>query len=126
MTIPIYIRCFITLAFVALIIILSVTPGESETSDSIFVWLVAITPSLLQKFLHVSCYAVLTFLIVWSLELFGSMLLRSGLAFILAVGLGTALEWFQTMVPGRFGTLGDILLNGLGALAGLILAGLLL
>ncbi len=126
MTVPVFFRCFITLAFASLIIILSVTPDKSETDDSIFVWLVATTPSLLQNFLHVSCYAVLTFLIVWSLELFGSMLLRLGLALILAVGLGAAMEWYQTMVPGRFGTLGDNLLNGLGALAGLILAGLLL
>jgi glycopeptide antibiotics resistance protein len=126
MTIPVFFRCLITLAFVALIVILSVTPDRSETGDSIFVWLVATTPSLLQKILHVTCYAVLTFLFAWTLEKFGSTLSRLGLSFIFAIGLGIALEWYQTMVPGRFGTLGDVLLNGLGALAGLVLAGLLL
>jgi glycopeptide antibiotics resistance protein len=126
MAISIFFRWFITLAFVALIIILSVTPGRSETGDSIFVWLVASAPTLLQKIMHIACYAVLTFLFAWTLEQFGSMLFRLGIAFILAFGLGTALEWYQTMIPGRFGTLNDVLLNGLGALAGLAVAALLL
>ena len=126
MTIPIFLRCFITLAFVALVIILSIIPGEGEIGDSIFVWLVATTPSLLQKFLHVTCYAVLTFLIAWTLEQFGSLLFRLGFSFTLAIAMGVFLEWYQTMVPGRFGTFGDVLLNGLGALVGLVLAVFLL
>jgi VanZ family protein len=48
--------------------------------------------------------------------------MRLGASFLLTLGLGVALEWYQTQVPGRFGTLFDVLLNLVGTLLGLILA----
>jgi VanZ family protein len=36
------------------------------------------------------------------------------------------LEWHQTRVPGRFGTVADVLLNLIGAIIGLIAAMFLL
>ena len=48
--------------------------------------------------------------------------LRIALALLLSVGLGVALEWYQTQVPGRFGTITDMLLNAVGAIVGIFLA----
>ena len=41
-------------------------------------------------------------------------------------GLGVALEWYQTQVPGRYGTIVDVLLNVAGTVIGLGLAVLLI
>lgn len=126
MVISVPIRWFITLSFAVLLIVLSVTPGDSQKNDSIFVWLIASTPTLLQKIMHVAAYAALAFLWVWTLEHIKQEPMRLAMAFALTLGLGIALEWFQTLVPGRFGTLFDIVLNSFGAIAGLIAAILLL
>jgi len=126
MTIPVPSRWSITLSFVVILIVLSVTPGNSQKDDSIFAWLVVSTPTLVQKIMHVAAYAALSFLWVWTLLHIKQEPVRLATAFVLTLGIGVALEWFQTMVPGRFGTLFDIFLNSLGAAAGLIAAALLL
>jgi len=126
MTIPVPSRWFITLSFIVLLIILSVTPGSSQKDDSIFVWLVVSTPTLVQKIMHVTAYAALAFLWAWTLENIEPKAARLVMTFVLAVSLGIALEWYQTIVPGRFGTLFDIVLNSFGVIAGLIAATLLL
>ena len=115
-------RWVITLTFVVIVVVLSVTPGKSQTGDSIFVWLVANTPTPVQKLMHVVIYAALVGLWAWTLEAIESRFIRFLLAFLIAISLGSALEWYQTRVPGRFGTLVDALLNALGAIAGLLAA----
>ena len=126
MAIPVSIRWVITLALVVTIVALSVIPGHARTGDSAFVWLVAATPAPLQKLMHFLIYAGLAWLWVWTLEGIAPRWLRLAIAFTLTVGLGAALEWYQTRVPGRFGTLLDVLLNAAGAVAGLMAALLLL
>ena len=126
LAIPLTYRWLITLAFVALIIVLSVTPGKSEYGDTVFVWLVEHTPTLVQKAMHIGCYAVITALFAWSLESIESLTVRLMLSLTLALALGAVLEWYQTRVPGRFGTLVDVLLNALGALIGLLVAALMI
>jgi glycopeptide antibiotics resistance protein len=121
---PLFGRLLITLGLVVLIIVLSVTPGRNEPGDTGFVWLIAVTPKLLQKIMHFAVYASLALLWSWSLDSVDPKWLRIAAAFVLAVGLGIALEWAQTMVPGRFGTLTDVLLNSAGALAGALAASL--
>jgi len=115
-------RWVITLTFVVIVVVLSVTPGKSQTGDSIFVWLVANTPAPVQKLMHFVIYAALVGLWAWTLEAIESRFIRFLLAFLIAISLGSALEWYQTRVPGRFGTLVDALLNALGAIAGLLAA----
>ena len=122
----VFFRCLITLAFMALVIVLSVIPGKSQTGDSVFIWLIANTPTPVQKLMHIAVYAALVFLWAWTLEHIESQVIRLVTAFALTVSLGVALEWYQTTVPGRFGTLIDVLLNVLGAVAGAIAAILLL
>ena len=126
MSIPLSIRWVITLTLVAAVIVLSVIPGHARSGDSVFVWLVASTPTPLQKLMHFVIYAALACLWAWTLEGIAPRWLRLTLAFTLTVGLGAALEWYQTRVPGRFGTLLDALLNAAGAVAGLVAALLIL
>jgi len=118
-------RLAITLSFMAVMLGLSIVPGEAQDSDSFFIWAVAATPTLLQKTLHVLFYAVLTVLWAWTLEVMQSVYLRLAVAVCVAIGFGILMEWAQIYIPGRFGALGDVLLNALGAFLGLGLAVLL-
>jgi hypothetical protein len=115
-------RIGITLCFMALLIVASLIPGRAQPGDSVFIWLVAKTPTLLQKALHICLYGVLTLLWVWALDAVQSRLYRLVIAVTVAVLFGAALEWYQTRVPGRFGTLADVALNAAGALLGLCAA----
>ena len=124
--IPLIYRCLLTLAFIAMIVALSIIPGRAEPSDSVFSWLVVNTAPPVQKAMHVAVYAALVVLWMWTLEAVGSRALRALLSVALAIGLGALLEWCQLYVAGRFGTLSDVLLNGVGALLGLVLAIVLL
>ena len=126
LSLPAVYRWMLTILFVGLVVILSVTPGRAQAGDSIFVWLVVNTPTPLQKFMHVAIYAALALLVMWSLEAVESRTARIALTFVLTVGLGAILEWYQTLVPGRFGTIVDALLNAIGAIAGLLIGLLVL
>ena len=119
-------RWLATLAMVVVVVVLSITPGVQSDSDSAFVWLVVNTATPVQKAMHVAIYMTLAVLWYWSLERVRSRALRALLTISATVGLGAILEWHQTRVPGRFGTLMDIVLNAIGALAGVVLAALLL
>ena len=119
-------RWALTLALAALIIGLSVTPGVARPDDNLFSWLYAGTPPTAQKVLHIIMYGLLAFLWVWTLASIESTRLRLGISLLLTLGLGFALEWYQTRVPGRFGTLVAALLNAVGALIGVVVAVLLI
>jgi VanZ family protein len=122
LSIPPTYRWIITLVFVAIVIVLSVTPGRFQAGDSVFVWLIANTPTALQKFMHIAVYATLAMLFMWSLETIESRITRIVLTLVLALSLGAFLEWYQTRVPGRFGTIVDVLLNTAGTIVGLVAA----
>ena len=111
-----------TLLASAFVVFLSTIPGHTRYEDSNFVWLVAATPVGLQKSLHVLVYAALSILWIWALEKLDPRWLRLATALLLATAFGAALEWAQTMVPGRYGTLSDVILNAFGAILGLALA----
>jgi hypothetical protein len=121
-TVPSGYRWALTLALVALIVGLSVTPGVARPDDNLFSWLYLGTPPAAQKVFHIIMYGLLAFLWMWTLASIESTRLRLGISLLLTLGLGVALEWYQTRVPGRFGTLVDILLNAAGALLGLLIA----
>jgi len=124
--IPVAYRWLITFAFIALIIVFSITPGRDQAGDSVFVWLVVNATAPIQKLMHFVCYAAVAVLWAWTLEAVEPRLLRLLLALALTVGLGATLEWYQTQVPGRFGTLADAILNAVGAVVGVIIAILVL
>jgi VanZ family protein len=110
----------------ALLMLVSLIPGRPKPDDSTFIWLVAKTPTLIQKILHFSLYGVLVLLLAWSLESIESNTYRLLISFIIAVAFGAVMEWRQTKVPGRFGTVNDVVLNAAGAALGLLAAIVLL
>ena len=120
--IPFYVRWPVTLLFIVVVTELSLEPDATQTGDSYFSWLVVNTAPPVQKMLHVIIYGCLALLWLWTLENVSSQRLRTAAAFALPFGLGIALEWAQVSVPGRFGTLFDVLLNGIGAGGALWLA----
>lgn len=97
-------------------------PGSSGHSDSPISWLATKTPAPVQKLLHVCFYAVLALLLVWTLDGIQTWTYRLLIAFIIAVAFGAVMEWCQTMVPGRHGTMFDVALNAAGAALGLLVA----
>ena len=125
-TVSVWTRAALTLLLTILLLVLSLIPGRAEPGDSVFVWAVAMTPTPLQKLMHLLLYAVLTFLWAWTLEALESVKVRFAVAALLAASFGVVMELAQTYVPGRFGTLTDALLNGAGAALGLLLAWVLL
>jgi len=124
--VPTGLRWLLTIALITLIVALSLAPGHGRSGDTGFVWLVAVTPPTLQKSMHVAAYALLAALWAWTLASVDPRWLRLAMVFALCVALGGLMEWQQTHVPGRFGSLADALLNALGAAAGLLAAVLLL
>ena len=119
-------RLAITLVFVGVIVALSIAPGIERPGDSMFSWLVVNTAKPIQKAMHVAVYALLAVLWMWTLESVESRPARLALTLVACVGLGAMLEWHQTRVPGRFGTVADVVLNTIGAVLGLLAALLLL
>ena len=113
-------RLLLTLSFMALILILSVTPDQPMQGDSVFVWLVVTTPTLVQKILHLVVYGALATLWIWTLVARASARTSQTAAILVAIGFGAILEGCQAFVPGRFGSLYDVGLNGIGAFAGLL------
>jgi hypothetical protein len=124
--IPLPYRWLIVLAYVAIIVALSIAPGVAQPDDTIFSWLVVFTAAPVQKALHFVIYAALVVLWMWTLEAIGSRAIRALLSVTIAIGLGAVLEWYQLSVPGRFGSFADVLLNSAGAIVGLVLALLLI
>ena len=115
-------RIGITLIFMAFLAVASIIPGRAQPGDSIFVFIFEKTPTPLQKSLHVCFYAMLTLLWVWTLDAIQSKLNRLIIATVIAVCFGAMLEWYQTRVPGRLGTIFDVALNSVGALLGILIA----
>ena len=126
LSVPALTRWGVTLVFAALVIALSITPGVARPGDNAFVWLVVSTPAPLQKLMHVVVYATLALLWMWTLASVESRAVRITLVILITVGLGAILEWHQTRVPGRFGTVFDVLLNIIGTLIGIIAAFLIM
>jgi VanZ family protein len=116
-------RFVLLFALMVAIYILSSIPGYARPDDWKLVWLVAKTPPLVQKTMHLVLYAGLSWLVFWALE---SLSLRLGYrvvaAFVIAVGFGAFNEWRQIQMPGRYGTFLDVALNAVGAAVGLLVA----
>jgi len=106
----------------ALLALVSLIPGRPQPGDSAFIWLIAETPTLLQKLLHICFYGVLVLLLAWTLDSIQSRTYRFLISWIIAVAFGAVMEWYQTKVPGRFGTVIDVVINAAGAALGLLAA----
>jgi VanZ family protein len=110
----------------AMLMLVSVIPGNPKPGDSVFIWLISDVPTLLQKILHVCLYGVLALLLAWTLDGVEPRSFRFLIILVIAVGFGAAMEWLQTKVPGRYGTVFDVALDAVGAALGLIAAAFML
>src|SRR5512147_1985625 len=100
----------ISLGLVALIALLSLLGSEA--------WIVRVTPSPLQKLLHVVFYAALTISLLNSRPSVDVDPFWLGMCGIGATALGGAIEWMQSFRPGRRGRLSDVSRNVVGVIAG--------
>ena len=119
-------RIALTVCLMALVALLSLMPGNSASTGQGVGKLFARTPALFQKIMHVCLYALLALLLVWTLDPIQILTYRYLISFIISVGFGALMEWCQTTVPGRFGTVADVGLNAAGAVLGLLAAVMLL
>ncbi|MGD8832199.1 MAG: VanZ family protein [Pseudomonadales bacterium] len=94
---------------------LSMAPGDGSADDTVFGWAVSVTSPNLQNAMHVVLYGLLTVLWIWTLHGFS---LRGRVPVLTAVLLvllfGALMELAQVVIPGRFASLGDMLLNVIG------------
>ena len=75
----------------------------------------ALIPPALNNLLHIPAFALLTFLWFGAVAALGGRRpLRFLLPPLIAFGFGVFDEWHQLSVPGRFGSLTDVLLNAVG------------
>ncbi len=101
---------------------LSSVPGTAEPDmgaiPTVFIWV----PPKLQNALHVPVFGALAWLWCWSLRSWtGRFAIRLTLASVLAGLYAVTDEWYQSTVPGRFASLGDLALNLIGIGLGLSL-----
>lgn len=106
----------------ALLVLASLIPGQTKLGDFAFIGLFRKTPTLLQKILHVCLYGVLAMLLFWTFEGIQSRDYRFLISYLTAVVFGAVMEWCQTKVSGRFGTVHDVAINAAGAALGLLAA----
>lgn len=116
------VRIAVTLCFLALLVIVSTVPGVDRPGNSLLIRAYVKTPRELQKFLHVCLYGVLTMMLIWAFAAVHPLALRYSLALAFAVCFGAAMQWWQTKVPGRFGTLADVALDASGATLAVVVA----
>ena len=105
-----------------LLVIASLIPGQARPGDAAYSRLFTKTPTRLQKVLHFCLYGVLALLLFWTLDGIQSRAHRFLVSYLIAVAFGAVMEWCQTRVPGRFGTMHDVAIDAAGAALGLLLA----
>lgn len=110
-------RVLVTLSCMAGVYIVSTVPEGDGTAGA--GWLLASVSPNVQNLLHPLAYAGLALLWVWTLT---GWRVRPWIAAISAIVIaslfGALLEIDQLWVPGRFASLGDGLLNVVGAILG--------
>jgi len=100
------------LGLMILIFIESSIPMEGGEKDIAF--LTELNP-IVQNLLHIPLYGLLAFFWGYALRNFGFKIVKAlFLAFFITIFYGCIDEFHQAFVPGRFGGLLDILLDGIG------------
>lgn len=113
-----WLRLPVTLIYMALILFMSSIPGvipdDAPALYGVFTW---VAPSI-QNLMHVPVYAGLAVLWCGVLDLHFSRFWRMTGACLITVGFGVFDEWFQSFIPGRYASTGDVMANALGAVIG--------
>jgi hypothetical protein len=108
------------LAFTGGLLWLSSIPGTPRPDASGTAGPILWLPPEVQNLLHVPLYGMLGWLYGWSLTAWiGGRRARTIAAIVTAGFVGIVDELYQTTVPGRYGSLTDLLLNVVGVVLGL-------
>ena len=107
----------VPVAFMALILIGASVPADGDTEPHLLEFL--LLPPTLQNLLHIPVYGLLAFLWQWCLNAYMEARRATTLAFLITVVFGVFQEWVQSLVPGRFGSVTDVVFNTIGAGLGL-------
>ena len=106
----------LALGYMAGIYWLSSIPGEADPESPLLSGIILWTPPAIQNLAHMPLFGILAWLWYRSLSAWiNTGQLLSSLAFLLATGFGILDEMHQLLVPGRYASLTDIVLNALGA-----------
>lgn len=109
-------KVFWPLALMVMIFVLSSIPGPSRNSQS---WLLTELDPTLQNALHVPLYGLLQWLWLRALVKPARPLAAAiALATSITVSYGCLDELHQALVPGRYASMQDVFLNGLGVALG--------
>jgi len=101
-------------SYTAVLTAVSLVPSGSSAGP-LEGWDTRLNPDL-QNVLHVPAFGLMVFLLARAMD--RGRLWQLGLAAVACVAFGALLEWGQAVVPGRFGSLGDVLLNAVGVVLG--------
>ena len=108
----------VAVGYAVLVVVASVLPSGGGAFGG---WDEGISTPV-QKAGHVASYALLVVLLAWAVRPAGPHTPRLlGLVAFGSMVLGLGLEWAQTVIPGRTGSVQDVLLNAAGAAAGVAL-----
>ena len=103
----------VPLVYMVLILIGASVPADGDTEPHLLEFL--LLPPTLQNLLHIPVYGLLAFLWRWCLNAYMEARRATILAFLITVLFGVFQEWVQSMVPGRFGSVTDVVFNTIGA-----------
>ena len=96
----------LTLIYMAMLCYVSIQPGPvGKGADTV--------RQVVNNILHIPAYGLLVFLIIKSFPKFKHIYIAS---FLFAVAFGVFNEYLQSFVPGRYPSIMDVLLNGIGSL----------
>ncbi len=109
----------IPVVYMALLLVGASVPVDEAREERHLLWFLAIMPPTLQNLLHIPAYGLLAFLWRWSLDRYLAARAATCLAFILAAGFGVFQECYQSLIPGRFASLMDVIFNAIGVGIGL-------
>lgn len=100
------------------LLFMSSIPGRLTPDDPEIYRIVEWVPPSIQNLMHIPAYALLGFAWRWCLGGWTSSGRATVLALIIAVSFGVAEESYQSMIPGRYASLTDVLFDATGAVLG--------
>jgi hypothetical protein len=103
--------------YMGLVLMGASIPAENGEEEHFLRFL--LLPPTLQNLVHIPAYALLAFFWRWCLAAYARAGTAVVLALVLTIGFGVFQEFYQTMIPGRYGSWSDVLFDAIGAIAGL-------
>ncbi len=109
----------VPVAYMALLLIAASIPDDETLDERHFLWFLLLVGPTMMNLLHIPAYGLLAFFWRWTLDRYMGARAAAYTAFTLTMGFGLFQEWYQSMIPGRFASLMDVIFNTIGAGVGL-------